>query len=446
MSKVNFVQFTCVLAASLAALGLGLDVGMISSTLVQPTFLSYFNNPSSSAIGGIVAAFSAGATFGAYGCAYIADPFGRLWGLRIGAVIAVIGIALQAGAVHVGMLIVGRLIAGWGAGQLTAVFPVYASEVAAPQVRGMLGGLQMLMIEVAIFVATGAGYGFGTNYTSDAQWRGPLAVQAIPLLLLIPVSFFLPETPRWLVSKGRKEKAIAVLKRLHSGSNNEAFVQGEFQEITDQLNAEKQNLEPTWWHILSKPSWRRRILLSIGLQVFSQLTGINCVQYYAAPIYKQLGFSTFDALRLNLIYGAMGFVFAIFWVSTLDRFRRVTVLVTVEIMMGIALLIQAILSGVYAGKEDVNKNALNAQVSMFFVFNLFFTAAGMLSWLMPPEMCPMSIRAKANSISVSVNNVAGLVVAEISPIALGAIGFKFFFVFVACDVVAALCYYFFYPE
>ena len=70
----------------------------------------------------------------------------------------------------------------------------------------------------------------------------------------------------------------------------------------------------------------------------------------------------------------------------------------------------------------------------------------MLSWLIPPEMCPMIIRAKANSVSVSVNNIAGLVVAEVSPIALKAIGFKFFYVFVACDIIAAFAYWFFYPE
>lgn len=70
----------------------------------------------------------------------------------------------------------------------------------------------------------------------------------------------------------------------------------------------------------------------------------------------------------------------------------------------------------------------------------------MLSWLIPPEMCPMVIRAKANSISVSVNNIVGLVVAEVSPIALSDIGFKFFYVFVACDIIAFICYYCFYPE
>lgn len=242
---VNYISILCVLAASLASLALGLDVGMISSTLVQPTFLSYFNHPSPSAIGGIVAAFSAGAIFGAFGCAYIVDPFGRLWGLRSGAFVAVVDMALQAGAVNVGMLIAGRLICGFGAGQLTAVFPVYASEVAPPSIRGALGGLQMLMIEVAIFVATGAGYGFGINFNTDAQWRGPLAVQAIPLVILIPVTFFLPGTPRWLISKGRKDQAMKVLQRLHQKESGEAFVQGEYQEISEQIAAEKEQLKPT---------------------------------------------------------------------------------------------------------------------------------------------------------------------------------------------------------
>lgn len=442
----SVISFLCVLAASLASLGLGLDVGMISSTLVQPTFISYFNNPSPSAIGGIVAAFSAGGAIGAYGCAYVADPFGRIWGLRTGAVVAVVGIALQAGAVHLAMLIIGRLIAGFGAAQLLAVFPVYASEIAPPQIRGMLGGLQMAMIEAAIFIATGAGYGFGIGYKTDAQWRGPLAVQSIPLVILIPLTFVLPETPRWQISKGKNDQAIATLRRLHKGTNSEAFIQGEYQEIVDQITAEKEQLKPTWTQILKKASWRRRVFLSIGLQIWSQLTGINCVQYYAASIYKQLGFDQKDALMLNLIYGGLGFAFGIFWISTIDRFRRITILVLAEAMMCAALLVQAVLSGVYENKTNVGTNALNAQVAMFFVFNLFFVAVGMLSWLMPPEMCPMAIRAKVNSVSVSVNNIAGLVVAEVSPIALAHIGFKFFFVFVACDILAGFCYYFFYPE
>ncbi|KXS99945.1 hypothetical protein AC578_788 [Pseudocercospora eumusae] len=440
-----WTALAAVAAASLAALSLGLDVGMISSTLVQPTFLSYFDKPSPSSIGGVVAAFSAGACFGALSSALISDRYGRLWGLRIGSLIAVIGAALQAGAVHVAMLIIGRLVNGFGAGILTATFPVYASEVAPPNIRGALGGFQMLMISAAIFIATATGYGFGTSFTNDAQWRGPLAVQAAPLLLLVPISFFIPETPRYLVSKDREDQAYRVLSKLHRGCS-QAFIEGELTEMVDQIRAERAMFTPNWAEIFQRPSWRRRILLIAGLQIMAQLTGINCIQYYASNIYEQLGFSTFDALRLNLIYGAFGFIFNIFWVLTIDRFPRIRLIIGSLVLMCAALLTQAVLSGVYDKRSYVSPDALRAQVAMFFVFNLGFMAMGMLTWLIPPEMCPMVMRAKANALSVAVNNVAGLVVAEVAPIGLAHIGFKFFFLFVACDLVAIPILYLFYPE
>ncbi|EME82082.1 uncharacterized protein MYCFIDRAFT_139011, partial [Pseudocercospora fijiensis CIRAD86] len=411
----------------------------------QPSFLSYFDKPSPSAIGGIVSAFAAGACFGALSSALITDRHGRLWGLRIGSLIAVIGAAFQAGAVHVAMLIIGRLVNGFGAGILTATFPVYASEVAPPNIRGALGGFQMLMISAAIFIAIATGYGFGTSFTNDAQWRGPLAIQAAPLLLLVPASFFIPETPRYLISKDKEDEAYRTLRRLHRGCT-EAFIEGEITEMVDQIQAERAIFTPTWIEIFQRPSWRRRILLIAGLQIMAQLTGINCIQYYASSIYERLGFSTFDALKLNLIYGAFGLIFNIFWVLTVDRLPRIRLIIASLALMCAALLTQAVLSGVYEKRSYVPANALRAQVAMFFVFNLGFMAMGMLTWLIPPEMCPMVMRAKANAVSVAVNYVAGLVVAQVAPIGLAHIGFKFFFLFVACDVVSIPILYFFYPE
>jgi predicted MFS family arabinose efflux permease len=95
-----------------------------------------------------------------------------------------------------------------------------------------------------------------------------------------------------------------------------------------------------------------------------------------ATIYQDLGFNTSDALRLNLIFGALGFVFAIFWVLLLDRLARKTVLIGSTVMMAAALLVQAVLSGVYAKATVTNNNALNAQIAMFYVFNLFSVALG----------------------------------------------------------------------
>jgi hypothetical protein len=113
--------------------------------------------------------------------------------------------------------------------------------------------------------------------TNPRTRRGPLAVQTIPLILLFPITFALPETPRWLVSKGKDEQALKVLGHLHE----ESLVQFEFDEIKRHLAAEKEMFKPTWMQIITKPSWRRRLLIVMGIQSFAQLTGINCVQYYA---------------------------------------------------------------------------------------------------------------------------------------------------------------------
>lgn len=99
-------------------------------------------------------------------------------------------------------------------------------------------------------------------------------MQAISLTVLIPIIFVLPETP-WLISKGKNEQRMEVLTSLHKGSNNEEFTHGEYQEIPDQIQAEKQMFKPTWIQIAKKPSWRKRVILAVGIQIFSQLTGIN---------------------------------------------------------------------------------------------------------------------------------------------------------------------------
>lgn len=105
-----------------------------------------------------------------------------------------------------------------------------------------------------------------------------------------------------------------------------------------------------------------------------------CVLTFQATIYTQLGFDTQRALLINLLLGAMGFLFSGMWVLLVDRFPRKKLLIFTTLMMGAALLVQSVLSAVYAGKDAANKNALNAQVAMFFVFKLFFNAVGFVEF------------------------------------------------------------------
>lgn len=104
--------------------------------------------------------------------------------------------------------------------------------------------------------------------------RGPLMIQAIPPILLFIATFFIPETPRYLVSSGREEQARKLLHQFHSGETDD-FIEREYREICDHLAAEKEHVKPTWAEIARRPSWRKRIWLSLGLQIATQLTGVG---------------------------------------------------------------------------------------------------------------------------------------------------------------------------
>jgi MFS family permease len=143
----------------------GYDSGIITSTIALDTFKEYFNDPSDDVIGGIVSAFQGGAIAGTIFNMLFADMLGRRWTIFVGAVISVLGSSLQAGAVNMAMLIVGRFIGGVAVGQLTSTIPMYAGELSEAKYRGTLSGLLQWMLSWGFFVAQWLGYGCSFNST-----------------------------------------------------------------------------------------------------------------------------------------------------------------------------------------------------------------------------------------------------------------------------------------
>lgn len=150
---------------------------------------------------------------------------------------------------------------------------MYCGEIAPAQHRGKLSGCLQVMLSWGFFIAQWLGYGcFQVN--SAFQWRFPLLFQIIPPLIMVIGIPFLPESPRWLVEKERYEEAQATLNRLRGG-NDQVMINLEFQEIRDTIVAEKQVTVKSWKEIFSRPAWRKRLVLGMGLQAFSQLSGVN---------------------------------------------------------------------------------------------------------------------------------------------------------------------------
>lgn len=204
------------------------------------------------------------------------DRFGRKGTIQIGAAIATLGGVLQCAAMNLPMILVGRIISGWAVGLMSMSVPVYLAECAHPKVRGMIVGITQQMIGVGFIVSTWVGY--GSRHTSDAssfQWRFPLAFQIIPSVFLLVGLIWLPESPRFLVEKDRDEEGMKILRKLHYDGSNDAWIQNEYNEIRATLSAEKAITAPGWAVMFKVPLWRKRLLLGVLIQVFTQLTGIS---------------------------------------------------------------------------------------------------------------------------------------------------------------------------
>ncbi|KAJ6057148.1 hypothetical protein N7460_000422 [Penicillium canescens] len=196
-----------------------------------------------------------GAIVGSVLAPFVSDYYGRRMVIFLGGLLASFGAALQGGAVTIAMLIAGRFIAGIAIGQMSATIPVYCSEVAPPQIRGLLASMQQWMIGLGIMVAQWVGYGCSLR-GGVFSWRFPLAFQVVPAFILTCGIWFLPESPRWLIEKGREGEGRSVLAKLHlnrSATNNQ-LLEHELSQIHDSLLQEHQKAVRSWRQLLTSPT------------------------------------------------------------------------------------------------------------------------------------------------------------------------------------------------
>ncbi|KAL2222604.1 putative MFS sugar transporter [Thermoascus aurantiacus ATCC 26904] len=435
--------FTVALAA-FAATGsflFGYDSGVMTDVIASKNFLTYFNTvPTSAIVGAINSTFSGGAAIGALQGGLTMDRFGRKFSIQMGAFICTVGAILQAAAQNLSMMLVGRILAGWAVGLMSMSVPVYQAECAHPRYRGLIIGLAQQMIGIGFIVSVWVGYGsLHAPDTSQFQWRFPLAFQAVPALMLVVGMAFLPESPRHLIEKERYDQAMKVLRKLHFDGSNEEWIQGEYAEIKTTIEAEKAITAPGWTIMFKVPQWRTRLLHGVAVQVFTQMTGINVINYYQTIMYDALGITGHRNTLVVGIYTCIGpLTNLIFIIFLLDRVGRRRPMIFGTIAISIALICEAALNS-----QNPDGRRIGYSIGgLFFIFSVsivFSLSFGPCSWVYMAEVMPMQIRGKGNAFATGIGNWAvGTLWAQVSPIALGRIKWKFYFVFVAWNLCVAL--------
>ena len=270
----------------------------------------------------IMNSFLGAALIGAIVQSPISSGWGRKAATGVAAILFIVGNALDAGAVHIAMFIVGRILCGIAAGMTISNCPVYMSEISPPHTRGLLVGLQGVCIVWAYIIGSSLALGF-SFVTESYQWRLSYIVGTFFGICLLVSLFFLPESPRWLVENGQVEKAAAILERLHRTKFDPTgtVAHAEMIQIRAQVEVER-SLPRGYIHILRTPSLRKRFICTILVWTMGQSTGINVIATLTPVLFKTLGFDTTLQLGLSIVWTVCLQIGCVINVSILDRVGR----------------------------------------------------------------------------------------------------------------------------
>jgi MFS transporter, SP family, galactose:H+ symporter len=395
--------FTCVLAA-LAGLMFGLDIGVISGAV---QFIQAEFKVSDHDIEWIVSSMMFGAAIGAAGAGWLSSHLGRKRSLQLGAVLFVVGSLLCAGAWSPQTLIVARFVLGLAIGIAAFTAPLYLAEVASEKSRGAMISLYQLMITIGILVA----FLSDTAFSYAHAWRWMLGVIAIPGGLFLLGLFFLPDSPRWLILKGRQEQARAVLLKLRG---DQAIVAREASEIEESLRTPQ-----IGWHLfLQNANFRRSVALGVMLQIVQQLTGINVVMYYAPRIFKDMGYDTASQMWFTAIVGLTNVLATFIAIGLVDRLGRKPILYAGFLTMAVGL---GVVGTLMNGGISANNGLLAVIMLLVFIVG-FAMSAGPLVWTICSEVQPLKGRDFGIGCSTFTNWIFNMIVGATFLTLLNGIG------------------------
>lgn len=430
---------TVAMVATFGGLLFGYDTGVINGAL-RPMTEDLGLTPFTEGV--VTSSLLFGAAIGAVAGGRISDVLGRRKTIIFLSIMFLLGALACVFAPGFEVMVLGRLILGLAVGGASTVVPVYLAELAPYEIRGSLAGRNEVMIVSGMLAAFVVNAVIGNLWGEfHGVWRIMLSVSALPAVALFFGMLRMPESPRWLVSKGRQEDALNVLKTIRSVDRAEA-------EIEDVRHLENEYKETTNWSVLAvlKNKWLLRIILvGIGIGVAQQLTGINSILYYGQSVLIEAGFDSNAALIANIAPGAISVIGSIIALRLMQTMNRRT-----TFMLGYGLTTAChFLIGIASVTLPVG-NPARPFVLLFLIvafvgsMNTFLNVA---TWVTLSEIFPLHIRGFAIGVSVFCLWIANAFLGLYFPSIVAAVGITgTFFMFGAVGIAALIFVYTQMPE
>lgn len=413
---------------ALGALVWGYDNGVLAGALlyIKPEF--HLSPTETGLIGSFLAV---GSALGAIFSALLVNRLGRKRLIFVASLVFLAGIAFAVFSNGAAALMLARGVLGLGIGIVAVAIPVYLAEISPAATRGRIGSLTQLMIACGILL----GYIGNLAFSPLAAWRAMFAVMAIPTVVLAVGVWVLPESPRWLLSRGREDEAREQLARHVSKHELETTM----AEMRESLAARRVSFLQSFHGPVGKI-----VAIAILLEMLTQLMGINTIVYYAPTILKKIGLSDTAALINTVGFGVISVIFTLLAARVIDRWGRRPLMSIGALVMGAAMLTMAILSWTAGLAVGVGGTVAIGALAVFKA--TFSLTWGTATRIVVSELLPTSIRGSMQGFAQIFNYAATFVLALTFPILLEAGSGLAFLFFAAIGVVSFLVMVFLVPE
>jgi SP family sugar:H+ symporter-like MFS transporter len=420
------ILISCV--ATIGGFLFGFDSGVINGTVdgLKQAFHS-----TDAELGFEVASMLLGCALGAFCAGRLGDLWGRRTVLLISSVMFLLS-ALGAGFATTSVVFVAaRVLGGFAVGAASVMSPAYIAEVASARYRGRLATVQQIAIISGLFcaflsnyvLARAAGGSTGALWLGQEAWRWMFWMMAIPSAAFLLLLLTIPESPRFLVAKKRKDEALAVLERLYGAATARA------KFATIDVSLAEDHHRPRLSDLVNKATGKLRpiVWVGIGLATFQQLVGINVVFYYGAVLWQAVGFSESDALLINVLSGGLSIGACIVTVFLIDRIGRKPLLWIGS--AGMAVTLGLVTFAFASASLDANgKLALSGTMGVVAlaaanIYVIFFNISwGPVMWVMLGEMFPNQIRGSGLAVAGAAQWTSNFLITVTFPMLLASIG------------------------
>ena len=415
--RFNLYLLGCALVAALGGLLFGFDTAVISGTTdaLRAKFQLTDN-----LLGFTVASALIGTILGSIGAGRPADAMGRRGALAVLGAIYCISSLGCAFSWDWWSFLAFRFLGGLAVGGASVVSPLYISEISPAYYRGRMVAITQFNVVFGILLAYLSNYLIGGMHLGENEWRWMFGIMAAPSVVFFLLIFLTPQSPRWLVGRGRVDEAAEVLRRCGSDGGS---VSDEIREIQHSMDLTHHSMrEPFFVRRYRKP-----ILLAVAMGAFNQLSGINAVLYYTPSIFKMAGAGVESALLQSVIVGFTMLVFTMLAMVIIDHFGRRKLMI-----VGSLGYIAGLLGAAYAFYAQVQGSLLLVSLLVFIAAHGF--GQGAVIWVFISEIFPNRVRARGQALGTFTHWAMNAVISWTFPMIAAAAGWMAFGFYALCMV------------